>query len=73
LHYKYIFTSSLAVPGISLFPIKGDKNGISDLTTVRAWVKYIIVENFRQISQGLNDVLPEGAVVPPIHTPYSNK
>ena len=63
-HYKYIFSSSFAIGGISLFPVKGDENGKSDITTVRAGIKYIIVESFRQISQGLNNVLPEGAQVP---------
>jgi len=41
-----MFSSSLAVPGISLFMIKGDEIGKSGLTTVLAWVKYIIVESF---------------------------
>ena len=60
-HSKHTFSSSLAIPGISLFPIKGDENGKSDLTTIRASVKYIIVGNFRRIGRGLNSVLPEGA------------
>jgi len=40
-----------------LFPIKGDENGKSGRTTIRAWIKYIIVEIFGQIGRGLNNVL----------------
>ena len=49
----------IAVAGISLFLMKGDENGKSGHTTIRAWIKYIIVEIFRQISRGLNNVLTE--------------
>jgi len=70
LHSKCNFSSSLAVPGISLFRVKGAKNGGSDLTTIRARVKYIVVGNFRQIGRGLNNVLLEPPQVPPIRTPY---
>ncbi len=45
--------------GISVFLIKGDKNGKSGHTTIRAWIKYNIVEIFRQIGLGLNNVLAE--------------
>ncbi len=64
-HSKYIFSSSFAVAGISLFPIKGGEKGKSGLTTIRAWVKYLIVEIFRQIGWGSNNinVLPEGTLV----------
>ena len=65
LHSKCNFSSSLAVPGISLFSIKADENGRSALTAVRAWVTYIIVESLRQIGRGLSDVLPGGAQIPP--------
>ena len=68
-HSKHTLSSSLAIPGISLFPIKGDKNGELSLTTVRTWVKYIVVQIFRVIYRGLINVLPEGVLVPPIHTP----
>ena len=60
-HCKYIFSSSFAVAGISLFSIKVDKNGGSDIRTVRARVEYITVESFGPIGRGLNNVLPEGA------------
>ena len=48
--------------GISIFLIKGDKNGKSGRTTIRAWIKYIIVEIFSQIGGGLNNVLAEDVV-----------
>ena len=63
-HSKYTFSSSLAVLGISLFPIKGDENGGSDVIIVGACVNCIIVGSFRQIGRGLSNLLPEGAQVP---------
>jgi len=72
-HYKYTFSSSPAIPGTSLFPIMRDENRKSGLTTVLVWLKYMIVEIFRQIGQGLNDVLPEVPKFPSIRTLYSNK
>jgi hypothetical protein len=68
-----MLSSSLAVPGISLFPIKGDENGESGLTTVHAWVRCVVMEIFRLIDEGLNNVLLEGALVPSILAPYLNK
>ena len=56
----YILDTSfllIAVAGISLFLIKGDENEKSGRTTIRTWIKYIIVEIFRKISRGLNNVL----------------
>ena len=58
---KHMFSSSLAISGISLFDIKDNENGKSDFTTVLAWVKYIIVEILRRIGRGLYNVLLKGA------------
>ena len=70
LHYKYMFSSSLAISGISLFPIKEDENGKSGHINICAWVKGVMVESFKQIDRGLN-VLPKAAkFIPPIRTPY---
>jgi len=49
----------IAVADTSLFLIKGAKNGKSGGSTICAWIKYIIVEIFKQIGQGLNNVLAE--------------
>jgi hypothetical protein len=68
-----MLSSSLAVPGISLFPIKGDENGESGLTTVHAWVKYVVMEIFRLVDEGLNNVLRRVPSSPPILAPYLNK
>ena len=69
-HSKCNFSSSLAGLGMSLFRVKGGKNGRSGITTVLVLVKYIMAENFRQIGRGLNNVLLEAPQVPPIRTPY---
>ena len=68
LAFQAHFSSSLAESGISLFPMKGNRNEKSDLTAVFVCVKYITVASFRQIGRGLYIVLPEGVKFPPIHT-----
>jgi hypothetical protein len=45
-----------AVASIFLFLIKGGENGKLGHTTFRVWIKYIIIEIFRQIGRGLNNV-----------------
>src|ERR1700730_15893822 len=70
-HSKCTFSSSLAISGIS--PIKGDEIGKSGFTAIHGLIKYIIVENFRLIGRGINNVLPQVPKFTPIHTPYSSK
>ena len=58
-HYKYMFSSPyLAYPS----SLKEDENAKSGLTTVCAWIQYIIVESFRQIGWGLSDAPPKAKV-----------
>jgi hypothetical protein len=68
-HSKYTFSSSLAVLGISLFPIKGDENGGSDVIIVRACVNCIMVGSFRRIGRGLNNLLPPRVPKFPLSAP----
>ena len=56
-----MFSSSLVMPGISLFCIKGDENGKSGVATDHTWDKYIIVGSFKQIFRDLYNILSKGA------------